>query len=164
MHQEYARDAAEVRPLSVLFCGLGGRGQARPLGWWGPLAHGDGLSQSQIKAGPSPLLPMLVAGCCFRPSRSSIRGMARRPQVAAGYGVDLSKGLSDTDVFKARSRYGRNELAPEEGAVGPTHVLRAEARPPHRRYGGACLDQLSTATHVAAPGIKPPSAVTAGRQ
>ncbi|KAG2429498.1 hypothetical protein HXX76_010734 [Chlamydomonas incerta] len=35
-------------------------------------------------------------------------------QVAAYFNVDLDKGLSDTDVFKARTRYGRNELAPEE--------------------------------------------------
>ncbi|GFR45197.1 hypothetical protein Agub_g6588, partial [Astrephomene gubernaculifera] len=35
-------------------------------------------------------------------------------QVAAYFNVDLNVGLSDTDVFKARSRYGRNELAPEE--------------------------------------------------
>ncbi|PNH06672.1 Cation-transporting ATPase CA1 [Tetrabaena socialis] len=36
-------------------------------------------------------------------------------QVAAYLSVDLDAGLSDSDVFKARSRYGRNELAPEEG-------------------------------------------------
>ncbi|KAG2498687.1 hypothetical protein HYH03_003428 [Edaphochlamys debaryana] len=35
-------------------------------------------------------------------------------QVAAYFNVDPEVGLSDTDVFKARSRYGRNELAPEE--------------------------------------------------
>ncbi|EFJ45835.1 hypothetical protein VOLCADRAFT_105844 [Volvox carteri f. nagariensis] len=34
--------------------------------------------------------------------------------VAAYFNVNLDAGLSDTDVFKARSRYGRNELAPEE--------------------------------------------------
>ncbi|GLC38681.1 carbonic anhydrase [Pleodorina starrii] len=35
-------------------------------------------------------------------------------QVAAYFNVNLYVGLSDTDVFKARSRYGRNELSPEE--------------------------------------------------
>ncbi|GIL89579.1 hypothetical protein Vretimale_1863 [Volvox reticuliferus] len=35
-------------------------------------------------------------------------------QVAAYFNVNLDVGLSDTDVFKARSRYGRNELAAEE--------------------------------------------------
>ncbi len=38
-------------------------------------------------------------------------------QVAEYFNVNLDAGLSDTDVFKSRSRYGRNELAPEEGEI-----------------------------------------------